>query len=137
MPIRTTLNKFAKVISIHFAEGMMYRARLLVWLVSDIVWMLVIPFIWAVVYGSTNAIGGYDRQMMISYFFFIPFIQSLVTYYHYWTIHVQIKEGTMANYLTRPIGYLTFTTLGETAYRWWQTLSVILLMFIVYRLTLE
>lgn len=90
------------------------------------------PFVWFAAYPADGMIGGYSKALMVTYFFFIPFFNSCLNYYHYWNMHFEIKDGQIANYLTKPISYLVYQAASELAYRGWQTVCVFLAMLVLY-----
>ncbi len=115
-------------------ESLMYRARFVVWLFVDMIWITVLPFAWLTVYGAKDSIGGFDRVMIVSYFFFMPFMSRLTAHYHNEEIQREIKEGFLAAHLVRPIPYLVYRMVQEQGYKIFQLGILLFLMVLVYPL---
>jgi len=126
------MNKYLATFTVHIQEAIIYRVRLFIWLLTDIVWIVVLPFVWLSVYGDASSIGGYDKNAIVSYFFYMPLVNSLLTYYTYHFMSYQIKDGAVVSFITKPIQYLLYCSIGEIAYRLWQTGTVVLLISIAY-----
>lgn len=126
------IRKYLRVFTAHVEDALVYRVRLFVFLLVDLGWLLVLPFIWLHIYGTEPTLAGYDRREIVSYFFYIPLVNSLIVYFTYFTMQREIKDGYITNYLTKPIQYLVYVSCGETGYRLWQTITVLPLMAIAY-----
>lgn len=109
-----------------------YRMRLLVWFLQGIVWIVALPFIWLTIYGSEENIAGFSKTLMITYFFCIPFVQSL-TYHHVdYEIQEDIKNGHIINFILKPIGYLPYQFFVEIGYKMVDVIAPILTMILLY-----
>jgi len=126
------MNKYLATFTIHIQDAVAYRLRLFIWLLTDLVWIVAMPFVWLSIYGGVATIGGYGKNDLVSYFFYMPFINSLLTYYTYHFMSYQIKDGTVVPFLAKPIQYLLYASTGEVAYRLWQTGTTVIIMGVAY-----
>lgn len=98
---------------------MAYRASLFVWFGITALEVLSAVFLWYFVYKSNGnqPINGYTFEQMIVYFVFTN-IFTFVTFSTetLWQINKDIKDGTIAISLTKPVSYrlrMLFTTFGS------------------------
>lgn len=124
--------KYWTTFKISLAESTAYRAKSVIWMLGDIGGLWLLPFIWLKVYGNNAEIGGLDKQMMVSYFFFMPIIEILTVSHVYEWMQYTIKDGKLASYLVKPVNFLFYNYAEEQGYRPFRLLSTLLIMLIVF-----
>ena len=92
-------------------DTMAYRFNILMWVIVTVFEIAVVIFLWLAVYSSSeggidSVINGFSYKEMIVYvvlttiFGFVTFGSDTL-----WFINNDIKKGTIANYVIKPISY--------------------------------
>ncbi len=93
-----------------------YRARVLNWVVYDLLSFIVFPFIWLTVYAGRSSIAGFDRADIVTYYILTAYISSMALAHQSRVVRKDIVHGKLNTYLTRPFPYLLVGTIHDTAY---------------------
>lgn len=80
-------------------SAMELAAMLLVWLASD----------------SAN-IGGYTKPELLGYYFTAFVLEQFLGWYIFWDLRHDIADGTISNFLVKPVSYLKFVFLSNVGY---------------------
>ena len=105
------LRKYKPFIRASAIDVMAYRFNILIWVIVTILEVACLIFLWFAVYqsnpsGMDASINGFTYKEMISYvvlttvFGFVTFNNDTL-----WYINKDIKEGTIGNYVIKPISY--------------------------------
>jgi len=102
--LRNTVRAFPALLRVGFAEALAYRAELLVWVLST-----TMPFImmalWTAV-ARDAPVGSYTPQGFVGYFLAIFVVRQLTGAWAAWQINYEVRQGTLAMRLLRPISPL-------------------------------
>lgn len=126
------MKKYFLSLSCGIHEALTYRARVLIWFLQSTAWVVVLPFVWLSIYGDKDTMDGYSQAMMISYFFFIPVIDSLTISHVESQIQNDIKDGFIVNFTVRPLSYILYQFFVEIGYKCVGIFPPILAMLAIY-----
>jgi ABC-2 type transport system permease protein len=85
--------------------GMVYRFGFFFNILGNIFYLCVAYFLWKSIYGTAKVINGLTFNQTFLYVGLGSAIFILLKTYADWFIHYEIREGIIANYLTKPIDY--------------------------------
>ncbi len=111
------MKKYLQVSKNFLISTLTYRAELFLWVFVDVARFLVYPFIWLAVYASGGAIDGYSPTSLITYYIIVAIINILAFSRVGYDMRRQIMNGSLSQYLIKPINYLVQETLGELSYK--------------------
>lgn len=96
-----TLSALPTMIRVGLAEALAYRAELLVWILSTTMPLIMLP-LWQAV-AETGPVHGYDGDRFVAYFLAAFVVRQLTAVWAAWQINQDIRSGTLALRLLRPI----------------------------------
>lgn len=88
-----------------FQEDMQYRADYIVSFLCVLFPLIAILLLWRTIFYEVEMIKGYTAAMMITYYVLAAFLGDFVHPVVWMDIASDIREGTLSNYLLRPISY--------------------------------
>ena len=105
------LRKYKPFVRASAIDMMAYRFNILIWVIVTVLEVTCLIFLWFAVYQSSeggidSSINGFTFKEMITYvvlttvFGFVTFNNDTL-----WFINKDIKEGTIGNYVIKPISY--------------------------------
>jgi ABC-2 type transport system permease protein len=104
MSARAAIRAFPTLLRVGFTEALAYRAELLVWVLST-----TMPFImmalWTAV-AREQPVGSYSKEGFVGYFLATFVVRQLTGAWAAWQINYEIRQGTLAMRLLRPISPL-------------------------------
>lgn len=104
MSLRNTVRAFPTLLRVGFSEALAYRAELLVWVLST-----TMPFImmalWTAV-AREGPVGQYTPAGFVGYFLGTFVVRQLTGAWAAWQINYEVRQGTLAMRLLRPISPL-------------------------------
>jgi ABC-2 type transport system permease protein len=102
--LHTAIRAFPTMLRLGFSEALAYRAELLIWVLST-----TMPFImmalWTAV-ARDAPIGNYGTTDFVGYFLATFVVRQLTGAWAAWQINFEIRQGTLAMRLLRPISPL-------------------------------
>jgi ABC-2 type transport system permease protein len=101
MSVRNTLRAMPTLARVAFAEAMAYRAELLVWVLSTTM-PLVMLALWSAV-ARDQPIGRFGQAQFVAYFLAAFIVRQLTGSWASWEINYEIRQGTLAMRLLRPV----------------------------------
>ncbi|AKQ63980.1 hypothetical protein A176_000892 [Myxococcus hansupus] len=104
MSARTTLRALPTLLRVGFAEAVAYRAEMLIWVLSTTM-PLVNMVLWMAV-AREAPVGRFSEADFVGYFLATFAIRQLATSWAAWLINWEVKQGTLAMRLLRPISPL-------------------------------
>lgn len=100
--------KYLKVLSVVSQEGAQYRLNYLLSFLCVIFPLLAIVLLWNTVYREVELVKGYTKSMMVTYYILAALVGDLVAVVLWMDITSDIRDGTLSNYLLRPINYRVY-----------------------------
>lgn len=95
---------------------LLYRVRVVIWFVVDVIHFIVFPFIWLAVYGGRDMISGFSKPDIITYYLIIALIGTLVTSHVRRLIRMDIVQGDINTHLIKPTYYILFRCFQDLGY---------------------
>lgn len=102
------IKKYLRVISLANQEGMQYRLNYTISFLVVAFPLLISILLWKTVYIDMEVLENYTRSMMITYYILAAFIGDFVAVVVWWEITSDIRNGTLSNFLLRPIDYRSY-----------------------------
>ena len=101
MKTRNVLRALPTLMRIGFAEAVAYRAEMFVWILATTMPLVMLAFWTAVAHDAP--VGGYGEARFTAYFLVTFIVRQLTGSWVSYEITYEIREGTMAMRLLRPI----------------------------------
>jgi len=100
---------------------MAYRFRLVLWILSDYVYIVASYFLWRAIFASTETgmMGGFAFQDMVVYILLMAAVGRITWSPAGWIIGMEVRDGSIAMNLIRPISYSTrifFCAMGDNLF---------------------
>jgi len=111
--LRANLRAAPTILRIGFSEALAYRAETLVWIAATTM-PLVMLALWHTV-AREAPIGGYGASQMVGYFLSMFIVRQLTGSWAVWLINMEIRDGTLAQRLLRPVHPLLAYALSALA----------------------
>jgi ABC-2 type transport system permease protein len=98
-------------------DALMYRSQSILWMLTDVVAAIIMPFVWLSSYHGRETIQGFAPDQMVLYYLTMAFLANLVVAHVQWEVSRDVKDGTLSKYLLYPFSYLQFHYMGNLSYR--------------------
>jgi ABC-2 type transport system permease protein len=106
------MNKYLHVVNIGIQNTLVYRVNFLFRAFIGLVPLFATISVWKVIYSSKEAdssVAGYTLGGMISYYLLVTIVDALTAVNEDdWQIAADIKEGTINQFLLKPVDYLWY-----------------------------
>jgi ABC-2 type transport system permease protein len=99
--LRRTLAAFPALLRTGFAEAVAYRAEMIVWMLATTM-PLVMLALWTSV-ARTAPVGRYGERQFVAYFLATFIVRQLTGAWAFYHMNVEIRDGTLAMRLLRPV----------------------------------
>jgi ABC-2 type transport system permease protein len=99
--VNRALKAYPQLLRTGFAEAVAYRAEFLIWMFSTNM-PLVMLALWAAV-ARSGAVGGYTQRSFAAYYVTTLLVRLLTGSWVVWEMTMEIRQGTLALRLLRPI----------------------------------
>jgi ABC-2 type transport system permease protein len=101
LSVGTTLRASPTLLRVGFAEAVAYRAEIIVWVLATTM-PLVMLALWTAV-ASSGPVGRYGRPELIAYFLATFIVRQLTGCWIFWEMTFEVRNGTLAMRLLRPV----------------------------------
>jgi ABC-2 type transport system permease protein len=105
-------------------DAIQYRIEGVIWFLFDVVPPVMMLFFWTVAYQDTELVAGYRLPEMLAYTLGVLVLRNLVTVHAEWEVEYEVRQGTLSNYLVRPVSPWTIWFFNQLGWRLWRTLLV-------------
>jgi ABC-2 type transport system permease protein len=95
------LRALPALLRVGFLDALAYRAEMLVWVLATTMPLIMLALWVAVAQGEP--IGGYDEARFIAYFLATFIVRQLTGSWASWQMNMDIRDGTLAMRLLRPV----------------------------------
>jgi ABC-2 type transport system permease protein len=104
------VRKYFHVLNIGIQNQLVYRVNFLFRACFSLLPLIATISLWRTIYaGGQTDIGGYSRAQMISYYLVVTLVDMLTMVSEDdWQIAADIREGTISQFLVKPIDYLKY-----------------------------
>lgn len=113
MSLRGTVRAFPTLLRVGFADAVAYRAEMLVWVLSTTM-PLVMLALWTAV-ARDAPVGRYGQHQFVAYFLATFIVRQLTGCWVFWEMNFEVRNGTLAIRLLRPIHPLWSYAAGALA----------------------
>ena len=101
MSVRAALRAYPALLRVGFAGAVAYRAEFLIWMFSTNM-PLVMLAIWSSV-AAEGAVGNYSQKSFTAYYLCALLVRLLTGSWVVWELTMEIRQGTLAMRLLRPL----------------------------------
>jgi ABC-2 type transport system permease protein len=127
------MKKYTALMKVSMQNVIAYRFNYVITLVSGIIYLLSVFFLWKTIYAHNNQIFGYSWADMKAYLMITFLINSLISWYAESRLSMKILDGSVAMELVKPINYqkarLT-ETFGISIFECWFAIIMIAVLII-------
>ena len=112
------MRKYWMIFRVELENTMAFRGAAMVWVIFDLIWIVVFPFVWlAVARASGDTVAGWNPIMIVTYFVFLALLSNLI--FMHPEVHVgnEIYEGKFTNYLIKPQNYIMQAFLQQLSWK--------------------
>lgn len=109
------MKKYLTVFKISISEVIAEKETLLVWSISSALGLIGIMVVWLA--SDKTVIGGFTKPELISYYILLYFLEQVIGWYIFWDVRTAIMNGTISNYLIKPLSFFKHIALHELAYK--------------------
>ena len=102
--IRRTLRAYPALLRVGFAEMVAYRAEFLVWVLTTNM-PLVMMGLWTAV-AADGPVGRFNQRDFVTYYLAVLVVRILTNNWLVWEMTMDVRQGTLATRLLRPISPL-------------------------------
>ncbi len=103
------MRKYWVVFQQSFQNEFVYRLNFILWRFRNVLRILMTYFLWHSVFSSNTHAFGYSKEQMMAYVFLVLLITSFVmSAPSNDNVGGEISDGTLNNFLIKPIGYLRY-----------------------------
>ncbi|MDP2671945.1 MAG: ABC-2 family transporter protein [Candidatus Daviesbacteria bacterium] len=102
------MSKYLAVFQISWEQGLVYRLNFFLWRVRTVIQFLLVYFIWWTVFQSTESVFGYNQSSILTYIMAAALIRAIVLSSRATDLTNQINDGSVANFLTKPLGFIRY-----------------------------
>jgi ABC-2 type transport system permease protein len=99
--LRSTVHAFPALLKVGFADAVAYRVEMLVWVLATTM-PLVMMALWTTV-ARGGPVGRYDQPAFVAYFLVTFVVRQMTGSWAFYEMNFEIKNGTLAMRLLRPI----------------------------------
>lgn len=111
------MNKYLKITGNNAERHLAYRFRMMVWIIVDILQFVMFPFIWLSIFSGRADIAGFTKEDIVTYYVVAAFV-ALAAHSHVSRItRMDIMEGGLNQWLTKPINYYLQNMFRELGYK--------------------
>jgi ABC-2 type transport system permease protein len=123
------MKKDLTILGLFVQDSMVYRSQLTLWMLTDVVPAMIMPFVWFAGMNGRSNIRGFGPSQFVMYYLTMTFLSNFIVSHIHWEVARDVKEGTLSKFLLYPLSYMRYQFLGNLAYRVMR--CVIFLPFVV------
>lgn len=99
--MRSSVRALPALLRVGALEAVAYRAELLVWILSTTMPLIMLALFAAV--AREAPVGRYDEPRLVAYFLATFIVRQLTSSWISWQINMDVRDGTLATRLLRPV----------------------------------
>lgn len=130
------MKKYLLIFKLTIKEYFTYRLNFIIWRVRVFLGFLITFFLWFSVFENQSTFGSYDRTGLLSYIFFANIVSSFVLGTRTIDIASDIINGTIMNYILKPISlfkYYLSRDLADKLLNLFFVIIEVLLIFLLFK----
>lgn len=113
-----------------FQQAFVYRARILTYAFINTFSPVVMILIWSEYYRSGQSVSGYSYGQLVSYYLAVILVSLIISRVQS-TVVIDIKDGSLSNYVIKPFKYFLFRAFWELAWYAAKIISFAIPLFII------
>lgn len=102
------IEKYLAVFKISWQNGLIYRLNFALWRVRSVLQLLLVYFIWWTVFQNQDQLFNYTQSSILTYIMAASLIRAIILSSRVVDISGQISEGTLINFLVKPLGVIKY-----------------------------
>jgi ABC-2 type transport system permease protein len=106
-----------RLLNTTFQEAMEYRVEGVIWFLYDVLPPIVMVFLWLAAYREQSVVAGYTLPEMLFYYLGTMVLRTLVTVHSEWEIAWEVRQGTLSNYLVKPLNPWVYWLADQLAWK--------------------
>lgn len=123
--LRRSIRMVLGVMRMSFLNQLTYVPRMLVWVLTSMVWLVMYSAIWGRILDTADTSAwqplfmpdATPAHIAVFYFASLYAVGLFVYAYNAWDIRMDIRDGYLSSYLVKPMRYLTFSSSVSVAER--------------------
>lgn len=120
------MRKYLTIFNLSFQNEFVYRLNFVLWRFRNVLRILMTFFLWNSVFSSNINVFGYSKEQMLAYVFLVLIVSSFVmSAPSNDNVGGEISDGTLNNFLIKPIGYLRYWLTRDWASKLLNTLFAV------------
>lgn len=130
------MGKYLRILKITFEEYFAYRLNFLCWRLRNVLRLLTVYFLWQTLFLGKENIFGYPKTAILTYILFTSFLSAFVLGTRTVDVGREIVEGTLTNFLLKPLSYFKYYLMRDLADKILNLLLAffeITLIFLIFR----
>ena len=136
-----SLRSYLAILRGSFMVGMIYRWGFLFTILGNIVYMIVVYFLWRSIYAAATTLHGLTFDQTFVYVALGSAVFILLKTYTDWFLSYEIREGIIAVHLTKPVDYQLYAlalSLGSALITLAAiTLPTVVMLYFVFRVPFQ
>lgn len=102
------MHKYFRVFANTWGEMLSYRLNFVMWRFRTVLQLLTMFFLWSTLIPQNGSLFGYSQAQMLTYILGTSLIASMVLATKTMEVGDQINDGTLSNFLIKPISYMKY-----------------------------
>lgn len=111
------MKKHLIILGVFMQDSLAYRSQVTLWMLTDIVPAMIMPFVWFAGFNGRSNIAGFNHSQLVIYYLTMTFLSNFIVSHIQWEMGRDIKDGTLSKFLLYPFSYMRYHFLGNAAYR--------------------
>lgn len=111
------MKRYLTILGVFVQDSLAYRSQVMLWMLTDIVPAIIMPFVWLAGFNGRDNINGFGPGNIVMYYLMMTFLSNFIVAHVQWEISRDVKEGMLNKFLLYPFSYLRYHYLGNIAYR--------------------
>jgi len=129
------MRKYWRVFVITIKQYFVYRLSFVLWRFRMFINLFIVFFLWNAVFLKNQHISYYNKTALLSYILFVNIISTLVLGTRTSDVATQINDGTIMNYLVKPIKLFRYLATEDIADKFLNLGFVIFEVILILRFT--
>lgn len=130
------MHKYYRVFANTWSEILSYRLNFIMWRFRVVLQLLTMFFLWNTLISKNSSLFGYSQSQMLTYILGTSLMSSIVIATRTMEIGDQINNGTLSNFLIKPLSYMKYwfaRDLGDKAMNLGFAFIEICLLIVIFR----
>ncbi|CUO40842.1 ABC transporter permease [Clostridium disporicum] len=106
--MRKSVKKYLIAFELMWTKATDYRFDFIFEFICSFIPIVALLFLWKAIYFNNTNVGSYDVYSMFTYIILARFIGMIITPGFFFDVTEEIQEGTLSNYIVKPINYIRY-----------------------------